>query len=77
MSTHSWWNYWVFPAVVLSSSRETPGLAECYNHGGNACLVKPVDFAGFMKAVKHLGVFSAAVNEPPPQTGRGDAGAPW
>jgi hypothetical protein len=32
--------------------------------------VKPVDFNDFMEAVKKLGVFWAAVNEPPPNTGR-------
>jgi len=31
------------PVVVLSSSRETPGLVECYQHGVNAYVVKPVD----------------------------------
>jgi CheY-like chemotaxis protein len=59
----------IIPVVVLSSSRETPDLAECYKLGVNAYVVKPVDFADFMKAVKHLGIFWAAVNEPPPQTG--------
>src|SRR6202021_1232338 len=58
------------PVVVLTSSRETPDLIEFYNHGVNAYVVKPVDFSEFMKAVKRLGVFWAAVNEPPPQTGR-------
>ena len=56
----------VIPVVVLSSSRETPDLVECYQHGVNAYVVKPVDFTEFMKAVKQLGVFWAAVNEPPP-----------
>ena len=54
------------PVVVLSSSRETPDLAECYRHGVNAYVVKPVDFAEFMKAVQQLGMFWAAINEPPP-----------
>jgi CheY-like chemotaxis protein len=60
----------VIPVVVLTSSRETPDLIEFYKHGVNAYVVKPVDFAEFMKAVKQLGVFWAAVNEPPPLTGR-------
>jgi CheY-like chemotaxis protein len=60
----------IIPVVVLSSSRETPDLVECYKHGVNAYVVKPVDFAQFMNAVKHLGIFWAAVNEPPPHTGR-------
>ena len=60
----------IIPVVVLSSSRETPDLVECYKHGVNAYVVKPVDFAEFMKAVKQLGIFWAAINEPPPSTGR-------
>lgn len=58
------------PVVVLTSSRETPDLIECYQHGVNAYVVKPVDFDAFAKAVKQLGVFWAAVNEPPPEMGR-------
>jgi CheY-like chemotaxis protein len=54
------------PIVMLTSSRETPDLTECYLHGVNAYVVKPVGFSDFMKAVKQLGVFWAAVNEPPP-----------
>jgi len=54
------------PVVALTSSRETPDLIEFYKHGVNAYVVKPVDFTEFMKAVKQLGVFWAAVNEPPP-----------
>ena len=56
----------IIPVVVLTSSRETPDVAECYRHGVNAYVVKPVDFAEFMKAVKQLGIFWASINEPPP-----------
>jgi len=58
------------PVVVLTSSRETPDVIQCYEHGANAYVVKPVDFSKFMKAVKQLGIFWAAVNEPPPQGAR-------
>src|ERR1700720_2149682 len=54
------------PVVVLTSSRETPDLIEFYKHGVNAYVVKPVDFSDFVKAVGQLGIFWAAVNEPPP-----------
>jgi len=54
------------PVVVLTSSREEPDLVECYRHGVNAYVVKPVDFGDFVQAVKQLGVFWAAVNEPAP-----------
>lgn len=64
----------VIPVVVLTSSRETPDLAEFYKHGANAYVVKPVDFSEFMKAVKHLGVFWTAVNEPPLPTRRDESG---
>ncbi len=64
------------PVVVLSSSRETPDLLECYKHGVNAYVVKPVDFAEFMKAVQQLGIFWAAINEPPPQPGREETSMP-
>ena len=56
------------PIIVLTSSRETPDVTECSQHGVNAYVVKPVDFGEFVKAVKQLGIFWAAVNEPPPQT---------
>lgn len=54
------------PIVVLTSSREEPDLIESYKHGVNAYVVKPVDFAEFIKAVKRLGIFWTATNEPPP-----------
>jgi CheY-like chemotaxis protein len=60
----------MIPVVALTSSRETPDLAEFYNYGVNAYVVKPVDFSEFIKAVKQLGVFWAAVNEPPPHPRR-------
>jgi CheY-like chemotaxis protein len=59
----------LIPVVVLTSSREMPDLVEFYKHGVNAYVVKPVDFSEFMTAVKQLGIFWAAVNEPPPDTG--------
>ena len=58
------------PVVALTSSRETPDLIEFYQHGVNAYVVKPVDFAEFMQAVRQLGLFWAAINEPlPPASG--------
>ncbi len=54
------------PIVILTSSREDRDLAECYRLGVNAYVVKPVRFAEFVEAVKHIGVFWALTNEPPP-----------
>jgi CheY-like chemotaxis protein len=55
------------PVVVLTSSREEPDLIESYNHGVNAYVVKPVDFAEFSRAVKQLGLFWVGINELPPR----------
>jgi CheY-like chemotaxis protein len=62
-------NLRLIPVVVLTSSRETPDLVEFYKHGVNAYVVKPVDFVEFMQAIKQLGIFWAAINEPPPCMG--------
>jgi len=54
------------PIVVLTSSREEQDLVRSYDFGVNAYVVKPVDFAEFVEAVKLLGGFWALLNEPPP-----------
>jgi len=54
------------PVVILTSSREEQDLITSYDLGVNAYVVKPVEFAGFIEAVKELGVFWALINERPP-----------
>ena len=56
------------PVVMLTSSREEQDLVTSYDLGVNAYVVKPVDFANFIEAVRQLGVFWAIVNEVPPET---------
>jgi len=56
----------LIPIVILTSSRESRDLEECYKLGVSAYVVKPVRFAGFAAAVKSIGVFWALINEPPP-----------
>jgi len=53
------------PVVILTSSREEQDVVASYELGVNAYVVKPVEFAAFMEAVRNLGVFWAVVNEPP------------
>lgn len=55
----------VIPVVVLTSSRESRDLDECYRLGVNAYVVKPVQFHEFVEAVRRIGVFWALLNEPP------------
>jgi CheY-like chemotaxis protein len=54
------------PIVVMTSSREDQDLQTCYGLGVNAYVVKPVQFGDFLAQVKHLGVFWALINQPPP-----------
>lgn len=53
------------PTVVLSSSRETPDIEECYELGANGYVVKPVPSDEFDKAISEIGTFWLRVNESP------------
>lgn len=54
------------PVVILTSSREENDVAQGYELGTNAYVVKPVAFADFFKAIQDLGIFWAILNEPHP-----------
>ncbi|MCU1231937.1 MAG: response regulator receiver protein [Acidobacteria bacterium] len=54
------------PVVILTSSTEAPDLEQSYELGVNAYVVKPVEFAQFVTALKQIGLFWAVINEPPP-----------
>ena len=56
------------PVVMLTSSRQEQDVAQSYNLGANAYVVKPVSFSEFRKALHEVGSFWAAINELPPQT---------
>jgi CheY-like chemotaxis protein len=55
------------PVVMLTSSRQDGDLVRSYELGVNAYVVKPVEFADFMDAVRQIGGFWALVNEAPPR----------
>jgi CheY-like chemotaxis protein len=57
----------MIPVIVLSSSQEEPDLIRCYELGTNAYVVKPIDFSQFVEVIKHVGLFWAVVNQPPPE----------
>lgn len=53
------------PVVMLTSSREEADVVASYDLGVNAYVVKPVEFAAFMDALRQLGAFWAVLNEVP------------
>jgi two-component system response regulator len=51
--------------VILTSSNEQVDIVESYNLGVNSYIVKPVDFDGFFKAVRSVGLYWLLLNQPP------------
>jgi two-component system, response regulator len=57
------------PVVILTSSKEEQDLVASYSKGCNSYVRKPVEFAQFTEAVRHLSLYWALVNEVPPPQG--------
>jgi len=53
------------PVVVLTSSKESKDIDECYKLGVNSYVVKPLDFEKFLDSVSNLGLYWVLMNEPP------------
>jgi CheY-like chemotaxis protein len=52
------------PVVIMTSSNEERDIISSY--GANSFVRKPVDFAQFLDAAKHLELYWLVMNEPPP-----------
>ena len=53
------------PVVVLTSSREQRDRLECYDHGANSFLCKPIGYDGFMQVVREVHAYWLGLNLPP------------
>ena len=55
----------LIPVVVLTSSEEERDLIDTYRVGANSYIRKPVDFAEFLAAIRHLGIYWLLLNRLP------------
>lgn len=53
----------LLPVVILTSSKEETDLIDSYSLGASSYIQKPVDFAQFLDAVRHLGLYWLLLNE--------------
>ena len=55
----------LIPVIMMTSSRDTTDLEECYKHGANSFVVKPVNINEFIQVVKDVGKYWVVINETP------------
>ena len=55
------------PVVMFTTSDEEKDISDCYEHGCNSYVQKPVDVGQFMKASAEVGLYWTARNKPAKQ----------
>lgn len=53
------------PVIMLTSSRDSNDLQNCYDNGANSFVVKPININEFIEVVKDLGQYWVVINERP------------
>ena len=51
------------PVTVLTSSKQTKDMLECYQYGANSYIQKPIDFEQFQQAMHDVGHYWLTVNQ--------------
>ena len=57
----------LLPVVILTTSEQERDIALGYSLGANSYIRKPIEFVKFAEAVRWMGVYWLAINEPPPR----------
>jgi CheY-like chemotaxis protein len=52
------------PIIMLTTTDDPREVARCYHYGCNVYITKPVDYEGFVNAIKQLGLFLQVVRVP-------------
>lgn len=52
------------PVVMLTSSKESPDVEQCFELGANSYIVKPVDSDNFFNAIKEIGLYWMILSQP-------------
>ena len=60
-------DYLTIPIVVLSSSADAEDIKNAYNHYANCYITKPVEFKGFIRAVRSIEQFWFKIGSLPSQ----------
>jgi len=55
----------IIPVVVLTSSKEDNDIIESYRLDMTSCIIKPVEFKTFAKAVSKAGLYWLLINKTP------------
>jgi len=53
------------PVVVVTSSRESQDIEECYKLGVNSYIQKPIEFENFVSAISDAGLYWLLINKSP------------
>lgn len=51
------------PVAVMTSSKQHRDMVECYQHGANSYIQKPIEFDHFQRMIKDLGYYWLNVNQ--------------
>ena len=52
------------PVVILTTTDDSREIQRCYDLGANVYIVKPVNYEGFVNAIRQLGLFLSVIQVP-------------